>query len=165
LFTEHLEIDHNTQICFNHDSGLSFFPVDNTGGSGEENIQAIRKKIERVIRGVDVEKFDMDYITNPVKLAWMYFLDSLLERGVPCMNLSEVEVAAQASGISKEETGKILEFFHELGCIVYFSETEKLSKVVILDPQWLVKALGCVIYDQDFNPNYSRKLPRELRSK
>jgi len=40
LFTEHLEIDHNTQICFNHDSGLSFFPVDNTGGSGEENIQA-----------------------------------------------------------------------------------------------------------------------------
>mmetsp|Transcript_12831 Transcript_12831/g.15938 ORF Transcript_12831/g.15938 Transcript_12831/m.15938 type:complete len:96 (+) Transcript_12831:464-751(+) len=95
----------------------------------------------------------------------MYFLDSLLERGVPCMNLSEVEVAAQASGISKEETGKILEFFHELGCIVYFSETEKLSKVVILDPQWLVKALGCVIYDQDFNPNYSRKLPRELRSK
>ena len=163
LLAQELEIDHNPQICFNHESDLSFFPVDNTGSSGEEGVHAIRQKVERIIHRTDVEKFDFDKITEPVKLAWMYFLDLLLDRGEPCLALEEVEKTGRTCGISKAETHEILDFFHELGCILYFSETQKLREVVILDPQWLVEALGCVIYDQNIYKKYTRKLPRELR--
>ncbi|GBG35325.1 Hypothetical Protein FCC1311_115482, partial [Hondaea fermentalgiana] len=56
----------------------------------------------------------------------------------------------------------MLEYLHELGVLLYFSTNEALCKVVVIQPQWLLKNLSRVICDP--SAKHMRRHMKKLRS-
>lgn len=127
---------------------LLYFPIDNTNGKGADDIRA---KIESVAR-------EAEYVNQHVPLSWVEFIDKLLQaKDVKWMKLAAVEKVAKGCGItSSKELDAMLGFFHEIGSIVHFTETEAMRSIVTLSPQWLMDGISKVIRDgqlHGFNRN------------
>jgi len=160
ILCERVDIDANRQVCNDH-SDLSFYPLDNTGSNGQDGVATIRKQIEEIVIGE--YEFDVEYITKPVKLAWTYFIDLLVEKKEPTIKRSEVLKIASTHSITEQEMEKVLTFFHELGIIVYFGSDEQLRSHVTFQPQWLIDAFACVIYDPQVHKSKVKKLKGKLK--
>lgn len=46
------------------------------------------------------------------------------------------------------ETGVLAELLHDLGRIVYYGKDDALRDIVVLNPEWLTKAISCVLDDK-----------------
>ena len=91
ILVQDLKIRTNNQVCSNQKESLWFFPIDNTGKNGDQGIKLLRIVIENVVRNdPSVEKFDMDFVRKPVKIAWIHFVDMLLEKKVATLPLEDV---------------------------------------------------------------------------
>lgn len=154
-------VNQNLQICSGSDSDYYFYPLDNTIGE-RGGIVNIRKQVEDIVQGES--GFDVGYITKPVKLAWTYFIDLLIEKEEPTIKRSEVLKIASTYSITEQEMEKILTFYHQLGIIVYFGNDEELRSHITFQPQWLIDAFACVIYDPQVHMKQSKKLNAKLKS-
>ena len=63
------------------------------------------------------------------------------------VNMASVKEIARSCGISSsdEEVFEALEFFHQKGSLLYFSQIPTLSDMIILCPQWLARLLTYVL--------------------
>ena len=53
-----------------------------------------------------------------------------------------------AHGLSQIDTETLAHLMHDLGYIVHYSDDERLRDDVVLQPQWLTKAIGFVLEDR-----------------
>ena len=92
-------------------------------------------------------------MNKPVYLRWLRTLDLMSKRAQrPWMSLEEVKRIGRQCGLTNsQEALEMLLYFHELGAVLYFSETEALQEVVTIDPQWLVSSLSLVIRDRELH--------------
>ena len=120
-------------------STTTFFPIDNTNANGADEI---RHQIESVAR-------EAEYVNQKVALSWVKFIDMLLkDKKTKWMELGDVETIARECAItSPKEIEAMLSFFHEIGSVVHFTNTEALRGIVTLSPQWLVDSISKVIRD------------------
>lgn len=62
------------------------------------------------------------------------------------LSLNDFSQVAVAAGVAKEDCVTCLEFFHDVGLVVYFNDKSGgLSDLVILDPLWIVNLLSSII--------------------
>eukprot|EP00924_Labyrinthula_sp_SR-Ha-C_P010865 snap_masked-scaffold_47-processed-gene-0.10-mRNA-1 protein AED:0.40 eAED:0.42 QI:0/-1/0/1/-1/1/1/0/1107 len=61
------------------------------------------------------------------------------------------QVAGKVNLFETEEIDDMLTLFHELGVLVHLTGTHELSQLVVLNPQWLIDGLCCVIRDKDLH--------------
>jgi internalin A len=54
----------------------------------------------------------------------------------------------QQRALSEPETRTLAELMHDLGLIIYYAEDEGLKDIVVLDPEWLTKAISYVLNDE-----------------
>jgi GTPase SAR1 family protein len=54
----------------------------------------------------------------------------------------------QQHGLSDSETSTLAKLMHDLGLVIYYDEDEGLRDVVVLNPEWLTKAISYVLDDQ-----------------
>ena len=69
-----------------------------------------------------------------------------------CAGLADADCFIPRYGVSSSsEVVQMLQLFHELGMLLHFTATSQLASTVILNPSWLVKAIGKVIRDRDIH--------------
>ena len=56
----------------------------------------------------------------------------------------------------------MLRFYIETGTIVYFGAEVNDNNFVIINPQWLLNCLGCIMYDVQFHGTKKLKLETRL---
>eukprot|EP00924_Labyrinthula_sp_SR-Ha-C_P010871 snap_masked-scaffold_47-processed-gene-0.20-mRNA-1 protein AED:0.34 eAED:0.40 QI:0/-1/0/1/-1/1/1/0/1171 len=153
-------------------SNLFFYPVDNQQGIG---IDELRNDIERITR-------NQEFVTQEISLKWIFCLETMMALRMKkpskhaanggsggdnaalmpdWLNLDTViQVARKVNLHQTEEIDDMLELFHELGVLVRLTGTLELSQLVVLNPQWLIDGLCCIIRDKELH--FSDQLKGEL---
>lgn len=138
-------------IIRNNDNKLWFFPLDNTNGNG---IDEIRSAIKNAIE-------NESYVLQRVPLSWMKCLDKFESQDILSLN-SAIDIAISCN-VKQNDIETMLGFFHELGAIWHFSKgNKKLSKLVVSNPQWIIDAFTCLIFDDIHYDFKNMKIPAGL---
>eukprot|EP01102_Stenamoeba_stenopodia_P015861 TRINITY_DN5479_c0_g3_i1.p1 TRINITY_DN5479_c0_g3~~TRINITY_DN5479_c0_g3_i1.p1 ORF type:complete len:778 (-),score=147.20 TRINITY_DN5479_c0_g3_i1:6-2309(-) len=115
-------------------------------------------------------------MNKPCPLRWMWFFDCLEKHQDEILSIISLEKAlsiGKSCGMKSEHIEAALQFFHELGFVLYFCNDAQLDQLVFLRPQQLVNALRRVVTmittdavgDFQFGPYASdiqlRKVPKD----
>ncbi|MFP4575990.1 MAG: leucine-rich repeat domain-containing protein, partial [Coleofasciculus sp.] len=80
--------------------------------------------------------------------AWRESRDELLAINKPRISYTEFTTVCSTHGLNDIATKTLADLMHDLGYIVYYSEDERLQDDVVLQPEWLTKAIGFVLEDR-----------------
>ena len=122
----------------------------------ENNIKAVndREEAAQEIRTAIENMSVIDNANKEIPVSWLLFQYEIkLQSTGPCILRSNCDEIAEKSYIKQEDIDDVLFFFHELGVLLYYRNIEKLSHVVISDPQWLFNQLTKII-ELKYNPSY-----------
>ena len=110
----------------NGKSDLFFFPIDNTLGRNDEELQKMLSAVENVID-------ESDYVHAEQPLSWLQTLDKLKSRKESYVLYDEVVRIAKSCDVPSTMVPKLLFFLHEMGMVMWHGD-EGLRDVIILDP-------------------------------
>ena len=136
--------------------------VDNTtAGQDKEDpsFQTIRKC---------VHEFTAANFTVPTPIAWVLFrkvMQTISQANKPVMTYSEVIAVAKACSIPTSAVPSVLNFYHELGVFLYYSEIPSLREVIIATPQWLVNHIAKLLTPCGLEDHGQERHWRLLREK
>eukprot|EP00300_Choanocystis_sp_HF-7_P017405 c19720_g2_i6.p1 GENE.c19720_g2_i6~~c19720_g2_i6.p1 ORF type:complete len:648 (+),score=174.06 c19720_g2_i6:737-2680(+) len=138
-------VDQNQRVL------LWFLPVDNTRGHRDPIIKALMSSIESVAR-------KEEYINKKVPFEWLQLMDKVeqLKEEHPVMSFAEVRRLAVSCGLPTsgasldEETLFALTYLNELAILMWYDELA-LRDLVILDPNWLIKAATKIVCKFDIH--------------
>jgi energy-coupling factor transporter ATP-binding protein EcfA2 len=82
--------------------------------------------------------------------AWKEARDELIELGQTQPHVAYAQFAAvcEKHGLESIGTRTLAGIMHDLGYIVYYGDDERLRGDVVLQPEWLTKAIGFVLEDR-----------------
>ena len=112
-----------------------------------------RKEVAQEIRTA-IESMSEKNINKEVPISWLLFQYEIKLHSVPWIWRSECEKIAENCYIDKNDIDIVLQFFHELGILLYYQDKEinnekakekMLSHVIFSDPQWLFAQLTKLI--------------------
>ena len=138
-------------LVLNDQEKLMFFPVDNSlKRKNEKYLAPLKARIHQVV--IDEKSSGKLHGVNVrLKLSWIYIMDLFAREAKSHMLLNEMTYHCKRLGITSDELEHMLCFYTEVGTIIYFPGKNKirtaLNEVAVLNPQWLLKALSCYIYD------------------
>ena len=128
------------------------FTVDNTK-SGQETecpeVLRLRQEIRAVADG-------LPHMKEAVPIKWLKFekeMQAKKDEGNKWISLKETkEVAWEVCNVSDEEEFRtLLNFLHDQRVLIHFDDTPELSKMVVLDTQWLINVFKEVITIRPFD--------------
>uniref|UniRef100_A0A7S3PIY2 non-specific serine/threonine protein kinase n=1 Tax=Aplanochytrium stocchinoi TaxID=215587 RepID=A0A7S3PIY2_9STRA len=128
------------------DGDLSFFPISNKTGYGVQVLQTVLGKVLS----------QQEYVYKNVPLTWMRCLE-LISTGsdtdthLAHITFDQVREIGATLDINTKGVEDMLEFFHELGVVVHFTDTAALKSVVTLNSQWLIDNLAKLIRDDKYH--------------
>lgn len=158
---------HDIKLVLNSEQQLHFYPIDNASAENEQFLAPVKEVVNRIATG-KMEDYYVFKNRERISVSWIYFIDYLIHRYKTHMPYRDVWAEAQKMGFTKAELTKMLAFYNEVGTIVYFdsvaSPNTRESDFIIVDPQWLVKALACFIYDAKVHSSKIYEIPSHLRS-
>jgi internalin A len=70
-----------------------------------------------------------------------------LGRTEPQIRYGQFSEICERNGMAGYEIGTLAKLMHDLGLIIYYDEDEGLKDVVVLNPEWLTKAISYVLED------------------
>jgi internalin A len=114
--------------------------VDNRSGNGIEEL--------RVAIAAEAAKLpQMGQLLNP---RWIAARDEILARAnsEPQIPFYEFAETCQRHHLTDQETTTLANLLHDLGQIIYYGDDEGLRDVVVLNPEWLTKAISYVLSDE-----------------
>ncbi len=93
---------------------------------------------------------NMEHMGMPFNVQWRAARDELIELGQtrPRVPYAELAVVCAQHGLDDIATGVLARLMHDLGYIVYYGDDERLKDDVVLQPEWLTKAIGFVLEDR-----------------
>ncbi|GIJ12351.1 COR domain-containing protein [Micromonospora andamanensis] len=114
-------------------------PVDNESGLG---ISDLRAEIAKEAAALP----QMGRMLSP---RWIAARDDVLARykSEPQIAWTDFVEACEAQQLDGEETITLAELLHDLGHIIYYGDDEGLRDIVVLNPEWLTKAIAYVLED------------------
>ena len=95
-----------------------------------------------------VHEFAATNFTVPTPIAWVLFrkvMQAISQANKPVMRYSEVIAVAEACSVPTRAVPSVLNFYHELGVFLYYSNIPSLREVIIATPQWLVNHIAKVL--------------------
>ena len=121
--------------------------VDNRTSSG----------IERLRAALADEAADLPQMGQLVSPRWIATRDEVLSRAATNPQISFADFAATCKGCGVTDDGEIrtlAEYLHDLGQVIYYGDDEGLKDVVVLNPEWLTKAISYVLEDRVTRNSY-----------
>ena len=143
--------EQDLNLMLNEQENLWFFPVENS--LKEENERYLSPLKQRVHQELTDEQSSnkLHGFNEKINLSWIYVMDSFVREAKSHMSFKEMMIHCKRLGIMSEELEKLLTFYTEVGTILYFppktDERTALNEIAVLNPQWLLKALACFLYD------------------
>ncbi|KAK3098103.1 hypothetical protein FSP39_016142 [Pinctada imbricata] len=106
------------------------------------------KGIDKLKADLYTVTLDQDYMGEKIPLAWLDFEKSIIatrQKGNDVIDYNIIEKKAADCGIvDKTEVAQALQFLHDLGAVQHFNNHYLKSRVVI-NPQWIVDVMACVV--------------------
>ncbi len=87
-------------------------------------------------------------VGNSMSERWVAVRDELSAMSEPQILYRRYEQACRRHRVEGDARKTLLELLHDLGYVVYFGDDEGLRDVVVLQPEWLTKAIGYVLEDE-----------------
>jgi hypothetical protein len=81
--------------------------------------------------------------------SWREARDSILAMAAsnPQITYDEFSALCHRSGVTPDEVGALARLLHKLGHVIYYGEDDGLRDVMVLQPEWLTRAIGRVLED------------------
>ena len=117
---------------------IGFHEVDSLTGSGVSELKAAIAEA-----AADLEQ--MGELFNP---KWKAARDEVAALPDPHIPFSRFSSICSSHDLLPEEVDVLSHLLHDLGAIVHFSDEEGLGDEVVLQPEWLSKAIGYVLEDR-----------------
>jgi len=149
---------------------LYFFPVENKlKEKNELYLEPIKQRVGQILAGEQTQ-VGLESFQQQVKSSWVFLMDILVDENKSLLSLSRVYEIGESFGMSPESIEKMLNFYNETGTIVYFgkdifsAEDDNDKNFVIINPQWLLNCLGCIMYDVEFHGSNGTKVDSKLNT-
>ncbi|MEJ3742634.1 COR domain-containing protein [Actinomycetes bacterium KLBMP 9797] len=115
------------------------FSVDNRSANG---ISALRAAIAR-------ETASLPQMGRMLSPRWISARDQVLSRyqQEPQIRYDEFIAACERNALHDDEAVTLAELLHDLGQIIYYGDDDGLRDIVVLNPEWLTKAIAYVLED------------------
>ncbi len=124
---------------------VGFYEVDSLvpdEGTGEMvGIAELKKVIAE--QASHLEQMGMGFNRN-----WKSARDELIAHAEPRVSYAAFAEICARHGLSAIDAETLAHLMHDLGYIVHYSDDERLRDDVVLQPQWLTKAIGFVLEDR-----------------
>ena len=82
-------------------------------------------------------------------MRWLAARNSLLALQRPHVDISEYTAIATRAGLDPAEAITLLDLLNDTGYVVHFSDDEGLRDLIVIQPEWLTKAIGLVLEDRE----------------
>ena len=101
---------------------------------------------------------ELPHIKATIPIKWLRFekaLQAVKKKGYKCISLEAAkDIASKVCKVTEEnEFTTLMNYLHDLRCLIHFDHTDGLKKIIILNPQWLIDVFKKVItvkpYDAD----------------
>ncbi|MBU1740657.1 MAG: hypothetical protein KKC37_03865 [Proteobacteria bacterium] len=115
--------------------------VDDERTGDKVGVAELKEKIARA--AADLEQMGMEFNRD-----WKAARDELLKIERPRVEYTEFAEVCERHGLDEISTKTLAELMHDLGYIVYYADDERLQKDVVLQPEWLTKAVSFVLEDR-----------------
>ncbi|MER7459124.1 COR domain-containing protein [Micromonospora sp. NPDC126480] len=101
-------------------------------------------------RAISAEAARLPQMGQRLSTRWVKARNAILERAAerPQIPYSDFVQICADHGVRESEMVTLAEFMHDLGQIIYYGDDEGLRDVVVLNPEWLTKAIGYVLEDK-----------------
>ncbi|MEU8260784.1 COR domain-containing protein [Micromonospora sp. NPDC048999] len=108
-----------------------------------EGVSALRKAIA-------AEAARLPQMGLAMNSRWIAARDEILSMAQrePQITFEEYAEVCEINGLSADQANTLAELLHDLGLIVYYGDDLGLRDVVVLNPEWLTKAIGYVLEDR-----------------
>lgn len=118
-------------------SEYCFFPVSNLDSRG---IVALRREIAKATS-------KQEQVYQDVSIRWLRFLDLVViqQPGRVWLSEEDAETTANTAEVYSSEIREMLQFFKELGQVLYFENSTAFRKMIITEPSWLIEEITKVI--------------------
>ena len=116
------------------------FEVDSRTGDGLPGLrEAIRQQAAQLPQ--------MGQMISP---RWVKAREEVLARAgsEPQIRYNEFEEICERHGVTDSEIITLAQLMHDLGQVIYYGEDEGLRDIVVLNPDWLTKAISYVLEDK-----------------
>ena len=91
----------------------------------------------------------LPYMDEHIPKVWLTFEKLIGQCGHDILAYNEVTEIAQNAGIfESDEVLQAIQFLHDLGSLQYFS-SEHLKNYVVINPQWIVNVMACIVSIKD----------------
>jgi internalin A len=94
------------------------------------------------------EAAGLEQMGMPFNRDWKEARDELLRYGVPRISYQEFAQVCAGHGLEPIDAETLAHLMHDLGYIVYYADDERLRNDVVLQPEWLTKAISFVLEDR-----------------
>jgi energy-coupling factor transporter ATP-binding protein EcfA2 len=91
---------------------------------------------------------NLDQMGMPFNRDWRAARDELLAMKEPCIAYAKFADVCARHNLDDVSTKTLATLMHDLGYIVYYGDDERLKNDVVLQPEWLTKAIGFVLEDR-----------------
>jgi internalin A len=91
----------------------------------------------------------LEQMGMPFNRDWREARDELLAMKEPCITYTQFADVCARHGLDDISTKTLATLMHDLGYIVYYGDDERLKGDVVLQPEWLTKAIGFVLEDPE----------------
>lgn len=118
-----------------------------------------------VLREEIIEEFSkLPHVNDQLSFTWKYIRDNLEQKSKTTDFLANESYYSICSkrGLNKEKADFLSQYLHDLGTIVHFNDNLNLRNTVILNPDWITKAVYSVIDDKSIIENQGRFSNTEL---
>jgi hypothetical protein len=119
-----------------------FFHVDSFTGLG---IAPLMKAIQKAA----VAEVDFPHMGRPFPTDWRAVSDALSARKEMYISRAEVDRICGDNHLEKNSAEALLRILHIRGRVVCYSDDDTLNKYIVLNPEWLTKAISFVLEDHE----------------
>ena len=138
--------------------------VDNTKAGKGDNEDTTYKELREC-----VHHFASKNLTVRTPVSWVLFrkmMQIISEESMkPVMSYEEALTIADACSIPAEAFPSVLNFYHELGVVLYYPAIAALQQIVVVDPQWLISQFAKLLSPHGFEDQGRERLWALFRNK
>jgi internalin A len=117
------------------------YAVDNCSGTGVADLRD----------AIAAQAAELPQMNQPLSQRWIAARDEVMARadGEPQIPYEEFVAICHRHRITDDrEVTTLVELLHDLGQLIYYGDDDGLRDTVVLNPEWLTKAIGYVLEDQ-----------------
>ena len=104
--------------------------------------------VPELLDAVTREAARLDHMGEPINPKWKEARDQILDVGDWQVSRERCDEICTEAGLSDQETDALLAQMHALGRVIYYGDDAGLMNSVVLNPEWLTKAISFLLDDR-----------------